>query len=101
VVTATAADKVYEKKIMPGSTEEERVSACDKQCFENEHCVEFFMVNQACRMYSAGCTHTGAIMGQSCYVPTPNVKPSKAGLECTHLPKHNANKDERDACTAH
>ena len=59
------------------------------------------MVNQACRMYKAGCTHTGSVAGQSCYWPTPNVKPSKAGLECTHLPKHNANKDERDACFAH
>lgn len=52
-------------------------------------------------MYKKDCTHTGSVTGQSCYWPTPNVKPSKAGLECTHLPKHNANKDERDACTAH
>lgn len=99
-VAAVAEDRIYEKQTM---TED----ACDKLCYENERCVEFYMIPSttpnlgSCRMYEAGCTQSGSVTGQSCYSPTPNVKPSSAGLECTHRPKHNANKDERDACTAH
>jgi hypothetical protein len=71
---------------------------CDKLCFEDDYCSEFFRTDAgACSLYKPGCTHK-LEAATKCYKPSPHTKPSLLGLTCTHQGVWSTNEYKQSLC---
>lgn len=84
---------------------------CDRKCYEHPECHSFVLTaddqsltNNKCLLLRQGCAADmvhetdPAKQGSDLFAPSPNEKPAKTILTCTHLPKWNNDAAKRQQC---